>query len=103
MKKLIVFGFAVLFTTGFAVAQSTETIFTVKDTTDGEEVIDVQYKLIEPDFEMDSFEEADIDGNGCLDKSEARDKGILNFEHYALTNKNCLNEEEYLRAIRGLD
>ncbi len=99
MKKSIVLGLAVLISSTFAAAQSTETIFTVKDTKDGEEVIDVQYRTVEPSFELDSFAEADANGDGCLDKSEAHDKGILNFEKHALANKSCLNEEEYLKAM----
>lgn len=103
MKKTILFSLTLLMTSMAAHAQSVETIFTVKDTKDGTEVIDVQYRTVEPNFQIDTFAQADKNGDGCLDRTEAKDMGILNFDRFAVTKKGCLNEEEYLRAMHSAD
>lgn len=98
MKKILMMSLAVL--VGSATyAQSTETIFIIQDTKDGEQVVDVRYREKPSDFEIDGFHEADQNGDGCIDRTEARDKGIIDFNRFATSNPQCLNEEEYLRAM----
>ena len=98
MKKILMLSF-VVFSGSFAQAQSTETIFTIKDTKDGEQVIDVRYREKASNFKIDDFSEADQNGDGCIDRTEARDKGIMDFDRFALSNPQCLNDEEYMRAM----
>ncbi|WP_077926954.1 hypothetical protein [Wohlfahrtiimonas populi] len=98
MKKILMMSLAVL-VGSVAYAQSTETIFIIQDTKDGEQVVDVHYREKTSDFEIDSFTEADQNGDGCIDRTEARDKGIMDFNRFATSNPQCLNEEEYLRAM----
>ncbi|WP_077926488.1 hypothetical protein [Wohlfahrtiimonas larvae] len=100
MKNILIIGLFTFFITSVSYAQLTETILTIQDTKDGEQVIDVRYKEKASDFEIDSFIEADQNGDGCIDRTEARDKGIMDFDRFVLTNSQCLNEEEYLRAMR---
>ncbi len=99
MKKILILSF-VLFAASVAQAQSTETIFIIQDTKDGEKVVDVRYQEKEREFFIDVFAEVDQNGDGCVDQAEARDKGILDFDRFALTNPKCLNEEEYMRAMQ---
>lgn len=101
MRKILMLSLAVFAVSGIVYAQHTETIFTIKDTKNGEEVIDIRYQETGYDFQIDSFAEADINNDGCVDRTEARDKGILDFGRFALTNKACLNEEEYMRAMQN--
>ena len=98
MKKILMMSLAVL-AGSVAYAQSTETIFIIQDTKDGEQVVDVRYREKPSDFEIDGFAEADQNGDGCIDRTEARDKGIIDFNRFATSNPQCLNEEEYLRAM----
>lgn len=98
MKKILMLS-ALILGVSFAQAQSTETIFTIKDTKDGEQVIDVRYREKASDFTIDDFAEADQNGDGCIDRTEARDKGIMDFDRFAISNRQCLNEEEYMRAM----
>lgn len=103
MKKNIIVALAILMGSTVGYAQSVETIMVIQDTKDGEQVVDVRYREVDKKFEIDSFAEADVNGDGCLDKKEALDKGILDFNRFTVTNKNCLNEEEYERAMRSED
>lgn len=98
MKKILMLSL-VVFSGSSAQAQFTETIFTIKDTKDGEQVIDVRYREKASDFKIDDFAEADQNGDGCIDRTEARDKGIMDFDRFALSNPKCLNDEEYMRAM----
>lgn len=98
MKKNLMISLVVL-ASSVAYAQSTETIFIIQDTKDGEQVVDVRYREKASDFTIDGFVEADQNGNGCIDRSEALDKGIMDFNRFATSNPQCLNEEEYLRAM----
>lgn len=99
MRKMLVLV-GMLVTTMIAHGQSTETIFTIQDTKDGEQVIDVQYEAKALEFEMDGFIQADQNGDDCVDRAEAREKGIVDFDRFALSNARCLNEEEYSRALQ---
>lgn len=101
MKQQIILGLALIFS--LVSAQSVETTFVIQDTKDGEQVIDVIYNEVEVGEKIDPFAEADKNSDGCLDRQEARDMGILNFDRFALTNKQCLNEEEYNAAIHATD
>lgn len=103
MKKNTMLSLAILMASSLVYAQSVETIFTIQNTKDGEQVVDVRYQKVPYDFEIDTFAEADKNGDGCLDRAEALDMGILNFDRFARTNKKCLNEDEYLRAMPSTD
>lgn len=103
MKKNVMLVLGLLTALTGAYAQSVETTVVIQDTKDGEQVVDVRYRTVEPSFEIDSFAEADANGDGCLDRSEARDKGILDFDRFTVTNKSCLNEDEYMKAMLATD
>lgn len=101
MRKILMLSLAMFAISGVVCAQHMETTFIIQNTKNGEEVVDVRYQAIDYDFQVDSFTEADANGDGCVDRTEARDKGILDFDRFALTNKSCLNEEEYMRAMQN--
>ncbi len=101
MKRVTVLLAALCFAT-VAEAQ-VETIITTVTDHQGNEEVAVEYRQKMPDFSYDSFAAADLNGDGCLDKQEAHNQGILNFERYAKTTPRCLTEEEYTAAMEGRD
>lgn len=78
-----------------------DTIIETTTYPDGERKVAVEYQNTPGSFKLDTFEEADQNNDGCLDKKEADDKGIRDFSKYAKSSPKCLNAEEYLKAMRG--
>jgi hypothetical protein len=47
---------------------------------------------------MPSFEQADVNGDGCVDRQEARAVGILTNDFNRFARKGCLNQQTYQQA-----
>ncbi len=86
---------------GVASAQKIETLVTTVTSPKGEQEVTVEYRQRAVEFQYDSFQSADLNGDGCVDANEAKLKGILDFNEYAKQNPRCLNEYEYNAAMRG--
>lgn len=62
----------------------------------GGRVTDVEKVRVPPPDVFATFAQADADGNGCVDRQEAYDVGILNFKYFA--RRGCLDEAAYEAA-----
>jgi len=71
---------------------------TVITTTDGQVTSVEKIDRPPPESAFMSFEEADKNGDGCVDRQEARDAGILRFGRFDRRGTGCLNREEFREA-----
>lgn len=98
MKKMIIIAALVSLSSAWA---EVDTVIKTTTYPDGKSNVAVEYENTPGTFKLDTFEEADQNNDGCIDKKEAYDKGIRDFANYAKASAKCLNAEEYAKAMRG--
>jgi|APFre7841882590_1041340.scaffolds.fasta_scaffold309967_1 hypothetical protein len=79
----------------------TETVITTEQLPDGTEKRSVEYRNVAPTPPDLSFESADQNHDGAIDRQEAHDQGILNFDRADLNRDGRLDDEEYQHALTG--
>lgn len=96
-KQLL--GLAVGFALSTSALAATETVITTTIYEDGQQQVEVQKAPRELPEAVMSFAEADANGNGCVDRKEAYDAGILSANFARFARGNCLTESSYTQAI----
>jgi hypothetical protein len=96
MKRTLLFVIAILSFSSLALAQQRTEI----QMTNGQVTGVRQVPAPVPDAFL-SFEEADANRNGCVDKQEAYNAGILANTFNKFARRGCLNQAEYEAAARA--
>lgn len=93
MKRTLFLLAAVLSYSSLALAQQR----TVIEMTDGR-ITGVRQEQVSVPPAMPSFEQADVNGDGCVNRQEARAVGILTNDFNRFARKGCLNQQTYQQA-----
>ena len=96
MKRALLLVIATLSCSSLALALE-ETVIQMT----GGQVTGVQQKQVPSPDAFLSFEEADANHNGCVDKQEAYNAGILAGTINKFAHRGCLNQAEYEAAARA--
>ncbi len=76
-----------------------ETVITTITYPDGSQEVQVQQQPRETPYAANSFEEADVNGDGRVDRREAYDSGILNIAPSDHDRNGWLDPTEYADAL----
>lgn len=98
-RPLALFAAAALFGSIGLVQAKTETIVTTTTNPDGTVTRQVEQREVPNSVPDQSFEWADRNHNGCIDRQEAKDMGILNFAKADTKRRGCLDRDEYEHAL----
>ncbi len=102
MKKIFMMLVASIVCSQVVIAQSRDAVITRQINADGSsEVINIEQVPREMRRAAMTFESADENGDGCVDRQEARNAGILSFNRFNRSNPRCLNAEEFDAAMRS--
>lgn len=98
MKRSLIL-LAMLSLSSLALAQQTGTRTQTVIDLSGNRVVGVQQEQVPLREAFPTFAEADLNGDGCVNRQEAFNVGILNFAKFA--RNGCLNEQQYIAAAQA--